>query len=164
MVFNLNRVHHIFIQYFHCSPSAVPHCVQLLCARWFPAMILRPSTSFSFNLLDFFHKLQDQNKCNSYDFYHTIMQHANNAGLEPEIVGHECFPFHAKLTPTQFRYNEICTVFRIWTHLKLLKWGGAGHQCGGVDSMVDGSLATLCPACPQPGKNTVADPKCPVYA
>jgi len=63
----------------------------------------------------------------------------------------------------QFRYNEICVVFRLWSHLKLLKRGGAGHQCDGVDSMKDGSLAILCPACPQPGKNTVTRRNRPMY-
>ena len=66
--------------------------------------------------------------------------------------------------PLQFRYNEICVVFRFWSHLKLLKRGGAGHTCGGVDSMPDGGLALLCPACPQPGKNIEEFPDRPVYA
>ncbi|KAF9781630.1 hypothetical protein BJ322DRAFT_1010663 [Thelephora terrestris] len=146
-VFDLNGVHRIVVRFCHCSSSSASHQIQLLQARWFPATVFRPSTSFSFNLLDFFHKLQDQNKCNSYDFYHTIMQRSNNAKLEPEI----------------FRYNEICLVFRLWSHLKLLKRGGAGHCCGGVDSMSDGSLAVLCPACPQPGKNIVLDSKHPIH-
>lgn len=85
-VFDLNGVHRIVVRFCHCSSSSASHQIQLLQARWFPATVFRPSTSFSFNLLDFFHKLQDQNKCNSYDFYHTIMQRSNNAKLEPEIV------------------------------------------------------------------------------
>ena len=86
MVFDLNGVHRIVLQYCHCPSNPAPHEIQLLRARWFPATVFRPSTSFSFQLLDFFHKLQDQNKCNSYDFYHTIMQRTDNAGIEPEIV------------------------------------------------------------------------------
>ena len=34
----------------------------------------------------FFHKLQDQNKCNLYDFYHAIIQHTDAVGLNPKIV------------------------------------------------------------------------------
>ena len=30
--------------------------------------------------------LQDQNKCNPYDFYNTIVQRSNPAGLDPQIV------------------------------------------------------------------------------
>lgn len=86
MVFDLNGVHRIVIQYCHCPSNATPHEVQLFREDWFPATVFRPSTSFTFELLDFFHKLQDQNKCNSYDFYHTIMQCADNAGLEPQVV------------------------------------------------------------------------------
>lgn len=93
MVFDLNGVHRIVIQFCHCSPDPVSHDIQLLRSRWFPATVYRPSTSFSFQLLDFFHKLQDQNKCNSYDFYHTIMQRTDNAELDPEIVSVVHYPF-----------------------------------------------------------------------
>jgi len=88
MVFDLNGVHRIVVRYCHCAASAdgVSRRVQLLRARWFPATVVRPSTAFTFQLLDFFHKLQDHNKCNPYDFYHTIIQRTDNAGLDQEIV------------------------------------------------------------------------------
>jgi hypothetical protein len=88
MVFDLSGVHRIVVQYCACGGlgESVPKRTQLIRARWFPATIHLPSTVFSFNLLDFFHKLQNRNKCNPYDFYHTIIQRTDAAGLDPEIV------------------------------------------------------------------------------
>lgn len=164
MVFDLNGVHRLVVRYCHCHANVVPHDIQLLRGDWLPATVFRPSTSFTFALLDFFYNLQDQNKCNSYDFYHAVMHCVNNAGLDPEIVSHILSYFRMTLMLLQFRYNEICISFRIWSHLMLLKRGGAGHECGGVNSMADGSLAVLCPACPHPNKNTVLLPHRPMYA
>jgi hypothetical protein len=88
MVFDLNGVHRLVVRYCDCSVLAgsVPKYTQLLRVHWFPATIHRPSTAFTFNLLDFFHKLQNQNKCNLYDFYNTVIQRTDAAGLDAEIV------------------------------------------------------------------------------
>ena len=88
MVFDLAGVFRLVVRYCHCGNMGanVPKYTQLLRARWFPATIDRPSTAFTFGLLDFFHRLQNRNKCNPYDFYHTIVQHTDAAGLDPEIV------------------------------------------------------------------------------
>ena len=40
-----------------------------------------------------------------------------------------------------------------WRHLKMLKWGGRGHDPLGVVGTKEGELAVLCPSCPQPGVN-----------
>ena len=76
----------------------IPNHTQLLRARWFPATIDRPSTVFTFGLLDFFHKLQNRNKCNPYDFYHTIIQQTDATGLDPGIVRSPPSLFHSPLT------------------------------------------------------------------
>lgn len=85
MVFDLSGAHRLVVRYCHCGPFT-PKNIQLLRARWFPATIERPSTAFNFDLLDFFHKLQNQSKCNPYDFYHTLIQRTDAAGLNSEIV------------------------------------------------------------------------------
>lgn len=85
MVFNLSGVHRLVVRYCDCPGSPRKH-IQLLRAGWFPATIDRPSTAFNFDILDFFHKLQNQNKCNPYDFYHAIIQRTDAAGINPEIV------------------------------------------------------------------------------
>lgn len=59
---------------------------QLLRARWFPATLARPSTAFTFRLLDFLHKLQTQSKVNLYDFYLSLVSVTNAAGRKPPVV------------------------------------------------------------------------------
>jgi len=44
-----------------------------------------------------------------------------------------------------------------WRHLKLLKWGGRGHDPEGVEATRAGELAVLCPSCPRPGVNLPED-------
>jgi hypothetical protein len=91
MVFDLSGAHRLVVCYCDCEGTP-PKDIQLIRARWFPATIDRPSTAFAFNILDFFHKLQNQNKCNPYDFYHAIIQRTDAAGLNPEIVRFFHFP------------------------------------------------------------------------
>jgi len=88
MLFDLGGVHRLVVRYCSCGNMAggIPKYMQLLRSRWFPATIDRPSTAFTFNLLDFLHELQNYNKCNPYDFYRTIIQRTDAAGLEPQIV------------------------------------------------------------------------------
>ena len=159
MVFDLSGVHRLVVRYCGCDGTLSKH-TQLLRARWFPATLDRPATAFSFNILDFFHELQNQNKCNPYDFYRAILQRSDAAGLNPGIV---CLLFILSafllLTDSQNRYNETTLVFRLWTHIQLLKRGGAVHHSPPDKTLPDGSMAIHCPACPQPGKNTVDFPK-----
>jgi hypothetical protein len=88
MIFDLSGVHRVVVRYCECceSLSGTEIYVQLLRSDWFPATLNRPSTVFTYQLLDFFQQLQDQNKCNPYDFYHTIVRLADSAGLNSEIV------------------------------------------------------------------------------
>ena len=97
MVFNLSGAHRLVVKYCDCQ-RRVPKHVQLLRARWFPAMIERPSTAFAFNILNFFHKLQNHSKCNPYDFYNAIIQRTDAVGLNPEIV---CVLFSAPTSLAQ---------------------------------------------------------------
>ena len=155
MVFDLSGAHRLVVRYCYCDHHAPKH-VQLLRARWFPATIERPSTAFAFDILDFFHKLQNQSKCNPYDFYNAIIQRTDAAGLNPEIVSSFFFisvPLSSSIP--QYRYNELTLVHRLWAHLHLLKRGGAVYSSPTIESLRGGSMAVVCPACPQPGKNTI---------
>ena len=156
MVFDLSGIHHLIVHYC-CCDRPTPNYIQLLCVHWFPAMTEHPSTVFAFNILDFFHKLQNQSKCNPYNFYHTIIQCMDTTGLNPKIVWHFLCTSHFSysLIP-QHCYNKITLVLCLWSHLQLLKWGGAVHYSPTAESLPDGSMAIACPACPQPGKNTAA--------
>lgn len=84
MVFDLSGAHRLVVRFCGCG-DLLKH-TQLLRARFFPATIDRPATAFAFDILDFFSKLQDQSKCNPYDFYRAILHRSDAAGLEPEIV------------------------------------------------------------------------------
>lgn len=46
-------------------------------------------------------------------------------------------------------------VVRLWKHLHLLKRGGIGLVCDGVNSAERGSCAVECPACPPPQNSVV---------
>ena len=64
---------------------------------------------------------------------------------------------------SQHRYNEITFVLRLWSHLQLLKRGGAVHYSPTADLLPGGSMAIVCPACPQPGRNTIAFSESELY-
>ena len=100
MVFDQGGVHRLVVRYCKCGNmgKSIPKYVQLQRKRWFPATFERPSTVFTYKLLNFFHTLQNRNKCNPYDFYHTIVQLCDAAGLDPEIVGSFVILFLPMLT------------------------------------------------------------------
>jgi len=56
---------------------------------------------------------------------------------------------------SQFRYNELSLVLRVWVHLRQVRRGGGAHIVGGFEALAPGSLAVECPACPHPEKNLV---------
>ena len=85
MVFDLSGVHRLVVRYCGCD-GTLPKDMQLIRQRLFPATIDRPATAFAFDILEFFHELQNQNKCNPYDFYQTILRLSDAAGLKPDIV------------------------------------------------------------------------------
>ena len=157
-VFHITGVHQFLIQYCQCALDSPSRRRQLLREKYFPATLIRPHTVFTFALLNFFHKLQSQNKTNLYDFYNTIIHLCNGAGLSPEIVSISNVS-HSPVTNdnNQYRYNEISLVYRMWVNLHILKRGGAAHHPGGVESVPDGGMAVECPACPHPGRNVDAD-------
>ena len=100
MVFDLLGVHRLVVRYCACGNmgESIPKDTQLLRVRWFPATTELPSTAFTFNLLGYFHNLQNRNKCNPYDFYHTIIQQTDAAGLNSEIVGYSHYSVAPSLT------------------------------------------------------------------
>jgi len=105
MVFDLSGVHRLVVRYCGCNIH-LPKDIQLIRACWFPATIERPSTAFTFDLLDFFHKLQDHSKCNPYDFFNTIVRRTDAAALNPEIVSFYLFPPHP---PCSSLYSTVTT-------------------------------------------------------
>ena len=95
-LFDISGVHTVRIVYCFCSDRMDPatrHC-QLLRIRWFPATWTRPSTAFTFRLLNFLHKLQTQSKVNLYDFYVSLVSITNAAGMKPPMVRFFPSPFY----------------------------------------------------------------------
>lgn len=88
-VFDISGIHTVRIMYCICGDpgvESVARCCQLLRARWFLATLIRPSTVFTFRLLDFLHKLQTQSKVNLYDFYLSLISVTDAAGRKPPVV------------------------------------------------------------------------------
>lgn len=59
---------------------------QLFREGWFPATTSRPTTAFTFQLLDTFHELNLQGKTNLYDFWKTIECLTDNSGTKDVYV------------------------------------------------------------------------------
>ncbi|KAF9785274.1 hypothetical protein BJ322DRAFT_1108728 [Thelephora terrestris] len=91
-VFDVTGVHVINVTYCECDPNAsgVPH-IQLHRVRWFPATWRRPSTAFTFRLLNFIHKLQSNCKVNLYDFHGAIAAVSDNSGSGKPCQEHGIF-------------------------------------------------------------------------
>ena len=94
MLFDISGVHTVCITYCFCERNGDGNRrTQLLDARWFPASWSRPSTVFTFRLLNFIHKLQTRSKINLYDFYASLVSVTDSAGLTPPVVGPPFFTF-----------------------------------------------------------------------
>ncbi|KAH9885585.1 hypothetical protein C8Q73DRAFT_795737 [Cubamyces lactineus] len=144
VVYHTNGYHNLTIQACTCaSPDVqeIPLWRQYLRAGWFPATTTRPTTAFSFDLLDLFHHLTLQSKINAYDFFLSLGRRTDNSGL----LHHPS------------RYKQFSHAVRLWRHLQQLKWAGRGHDPAGVKATPPGALAVPCAACPHPGKNLPDD-------
>ncbi|KAI6138394.1 hypothetical protein BKA82DRAFT_4366513 [Pisolithus tinctorius] len=107
---------------------------QLLRAKLFPSTFEKPSTAFTFAVLDDF--LRDNLECGTSGMNYYSKLRRITSSVFPHLVPD--------------RYRELLRVARKWRYLKLLKWNGF-H--GTTRSAEKGGLALFCAACPQPGIN-----------
>ena len=136
LVIHINGIHQVAIQYCGCS-KAIPQHLQLLRRGLYPATQLSVKTCASFQVLDLLHKLALTTKSSTYDFYRALEKLTSNTGINvPKL-----------------RYRALFRMSIQWRHLKLLKWGGRGHDPSGVASTKSGELVVVCPSCPHPGIN-----------
>lgn len=135
-VLHVNGIHEVSIQYCECLRK-VPHHLQLLRRRLYPASQVTIRTCATFELLRHLHTLALTTKSNTYDFYRALEKLTWNDGIEP---------------PT-YRYRALMRMVIQWRHLKLLKRGGRGNEPTGVAGTSKGELAVMCPSCPRPGVN-----------
>ncbi|KAI6150350.1 hypothetical protein BKA82DRAFT_4328481 [Pisolithus tinctorius] len=130
---DVTGVHFIVVNWCGCE-TAETRYILLLRAKLFPSTFKKPSTAFTFAILDDF--LRDNLECGTsgMNYYSKLLQ-----------ITSSVFPH---LIPD--RYHELLWVVQKWQYLKLLKWNGF---CGTTRSAEKGGLALFCAACPQPGIN-----------
>ena len=112
-----NRIHEVAIQYCGCSRK-IPHHIQLLRHGFYPASQQFVKTCTTFTLLDQLHKFALTTKASTYDFYHALEKITTNMGI----------------AVPKLRYHALFRMTMQWQHLKLLKWGGRGHDPAGIDA------------------------------
>ncbi|KIO00302.1 hypothetical protein M404DRAFT_102546, partial [Pisolithus tinctorius Marx 270] len=132
-IVDVTGVHFIVVNWCECK-TAEARYIQLLRAKLFPSTFEKPSTAFTFVVLDDF--LRDNLECgmSGMNYYSKLRQ-----------ITSSVFPH---LVPD--RYRELLRVVQKWRYLKLLKWNGFR---GTTRSAEKGRLALFCTACPQPGIN-----------
>ena len=140
LIVHTNGIHEVNLQYCGCSRAIAPH-LQLLRRGFYPASQQTVRTCATFSVLDLLHKLSLTSKASTYDFYRALEKLTNNTGVSVPNV----------------RYRQLFRMSMQWRHLKLLKWGGRGHDPAGVAATRAGELAVLCPSCPRPGVNLPDD-------
>ncbi|PPR05635.1 hypothetical protein CVT24_002863 [Panaeolus cyanescens] len=136
VVLHTNGIHEVDFQYCGCT-KAEPQYTQLLRRRFYPATQHVIQTCATFQLLDHLHKLSLTTKAATYDFYRALEKMTDNTGLKKPLS----------------RYRALFRMCLQWRHLKLLKWGGRGHDPTGPDGTKPGELGLQCPSCARPGIN-----------
>lgn len=136
LILHTNGIHEAAILFCGCM-RAIPHHLQLLRRRLYPASQIVIRTGATFELLRQLHMLALTTKSNTYDFYQALEKLTTNTGID--------LP--------KSRYRALMRMVLQWRHLKLLKRGGRGHAPNGAATTQPGELAIMCPSCPRPGIN-----------
>jgi hypothetical protein len=78
-----NGIHTVDVQFCGCfkSTGASHPRSQLLRIRWLPATIERPSSAFTFDVLNSFHLLTLEGKTSAYHFYWSTSHKTDNVGV-----------------------------------------------------------------------------------
>jgi hypothetical protein len=150
IVVDLLGVHQRRVAWCYC-PEAPDKHIQLLRARLFPASIKRPSTVFTFNVLDYFHIDAVECKTAALTFF-SKMRRLTNYNLPGAVPVSNFGNFLLyRLRLWQDRYRELMRVSRMWRNLISLKRAGVSYDTN--PELKPGSFAIFCPSCPQPGVN-----------
>ncbi|KAI6010632.1 hypothetical protein PISMIDRAFT_118135 [Pisolithus microcarpus 441] len=106
-IIDVTGVHFILVRACQC-PNATSYHMQLFHAKLCPSTFEKPSTAFTFSVLDDF--LRDNVECgmSGMNYYSKLRQVTSN--VFPHLVVD--------------RYQELLWVARQWCLLKLLKWNG----------------------------------------
>ncbi|KAI6046549.1 hypothetical protein EDC04DRAFT_2597990 [Pisolithus marmoratus] len=130
-IVDITGIHYMIVNSCQC-PNAEDYHLQLLQAKLWPSTFQKPSTTFTFAVLDDF--LRDNLECRTsgMNYFSKLCQIAS--GLYPHIV-----PILGSVR-----------VVQQWQLIKLEKWNGFWQTKG---SPLRGDLVLFCVACLQPGIN-----------
>ncbi|EMD32484.1 hypothetical protein CERSUDRAFT_118810 [Gelatoporia subvermispora B] len=113
--------------------EGTPHAVQLIEHGLWPGSWEKPLTVFTIEVLKDFHLLSLQSQMTALDFYRYLQRRTDN--IEMDLVAD--------------RYRELLFAMQEFIWLRSAKRAGLDP----VRNMRAGSLAVLCPSCPQLGVN-----------
>ena len=81
-VIHTNGIHRIPVDFCGCERGAnVPHHIQLMRSRLWPATCVNPQTATTHEALDLFTRLSLLGQLNVYDYYKVLEAATNGAGL-----------------------------------------------------------------------------------
>ncbi|KAI6097374.1 hypothetical protein EDD16DRAFT_1697917 [Pisolithus croceorrhizus] len=106
-VIDVTGVHFVLVQACQCV-NAESHHMQLFHAKLYPSTFERPSTTFTFLVLDDF--LRDNVECGTSGMNYYSKLHQVTSSVFPHLVADQ--------------YWELLQVAQQWHLLKLLKWSG----------------------------------------
>lgn len=89
-VIDTNGIHTLEVEFCGCytSPGGSHYRTQLLRVGLFPSTHIRPTSAFTFNVLDAFHLLTLQGKTSAYDYYLSLEHMTENTGrLDTKVCG-----------------------------------------------------------------------------
>ncbi|KAI6018283.1 hypothetical protein EDC04DRAFT_2607885 [Pisolithus marmoratus] len=138
-IVNVTGVHFMLVQACQCVNAESYH-MQLFHSKLCPSTFTRPSTVFTFAVLDDF--LRDNVECQ--DPFHKV-QRWNGTHYEATSLMQLGFLWHPIILIAEPEH-----VAQQWWVLKLLKWSGFHDK---THWSTEGDLVLFCMACPQPGIN-----------
>ena len=159
VIVDVSRIHQLIVSWC-CCEGAPDHGTQLFQHCLFPASFSRPSTAFTFAVLDYFHVDAVECKTAASNFFSKLRRLTDFTSPQSVPVSEL---YHSSCLSNEFkdRYRELMRVSRLWRDLKARVSSGLGHEIN--PTLQPGELAIFCPACPQPGvnlpKNWEKDPK-----
>ncbi|RPD55780.1 hypothetical protein L227DRAFT_588422 [Lentinus tigrinus ALCF2SS1-6] len=129
VLLDVNGVHDLCVRFCGCE-RAIPHHLQLLRARWYPATSVSPKTAATFRVLETFHLLSVQSKLSAFEFYSMLSRRTDNTNVDT----------------LKDRYPSFLAMVREWRHLKMMKRAGRGNDPDGIAGTLPGACTVECPA------------------
>ncbi|KAF8268729.1 hypothetical protein EI94DRAFT_1576850 [Lactarius quietus] len=130
--------------------------MQLLRSGFFPATFKQIETLFTHSVLDDFITNNLEFKTTAQQYYSKLKSMTSTMFPTSVPVCHSLVLRFESNECTQNRYKQLLRALRQWRDLKNRMKSGIWHQTDG-QPVPDGTMAILCPACPQPKINHPKD-------